>query len=260
MENNKLELSDVDRKITCRILNVNINDAIIGHDGIYFYILQNQLNGFNCDNKLGYSYSWRMNNNVTDIKFLDEDLLGKANREYPIGTKYLSAGTGSLQIVKGKFYLIGDYQITDNYGGSVYLNGKWAEIIHSKTNNMEYKITRSQMKQMYDAACEDWRPKIIEYTKYHFSPLYDEGTLPDTVVKELYSQATPQQKKLLDSIFPDYSKVVIIPKGEKAWVRSKGTEWFLRYSDGTGGFYNCQKKEGYISVWDEVLPFNKRPL
>ena len=56
-----------------------------------------------------------------------------AEEKYPIGTKYFSVPDSYREQVKGTFkYYIDEDNLTDGYGGSVYCQGKWAEIIPSK--------------------------------------------------------------------------------------------------------------------------------
>lgn len=64
----------------------------------------------------------------------DEELLKKAIRDYPVGTKYLSAYSGSESINTTNSFIIGDDSISID-GFDVYFNGKWAKIINSPKQN-----------------------------------------------------------------------------------------------------------------------------
>lgn len=72
-----------------------------------------------------------------DIFELDyTKLLEEVHKRYPIGTKYISISPDTLGIkstVRGRFMCVsttkGLVKITDGYWGSVYYDGKWAEIV-----------------------------------------------------------------------------------------------------------------------------------
>lgn len=74
--------------------------------------------------------NYKQRKKVEYIDIIKDYLLLKAKQRYPIGTKYISAFNGDKCIVKEHL----DYyynQITDGCGGSVYYDGKWAEIIEN---------------------------------------------------------------------------------------------------------------------------------
>lgn len=69
-----------------------------------------------------------------------EELLEKATKDYPIGTRYESANPESpgTHTVQSTFMSISN-RITDNRGGSVYCNGKWAKIV-SKGASYKFNV------------------------------------------------------------------------------------------------------------------------
>ena len=55
--------------ITCKIEGTKIDDAKLHLEYGFWHVCQNIKNGLGCDNKLGYKYSWIVNDcNVTDIQ------------------------------------------------------------------------------------------------------------------------------------------------------------------------------------------------
>lgn len=85
---------------------------------------------------------------------LEHELVEKAKEKYPIGTEYINS-YGKNCTVQGilKYYYSseGNY-ITDGWGGSVYKNGVWAEIIKEETKfevGKWYYITAYKEKYEY---------------------------------------------------------------------------------------------------------------
>lgn len=112
--------------------------------------------------------------------------------------------SGTRAYTKGKTYICNDMGFLPDEEGDEY---------HSWTNDaipkyfklietMNYKVTRQQMKEIYDIACSTWKPKIKALTEKYIGALDDEGELPEEVVKEMKSAATTEQKPLIDRIFP----------------------------------------------------------
>jgi hypothetical protein len=62
---------------------------------------------------------------------VEEALLSYAKEKYPIGTKYVGIGCNSRENeVKGELHYYSEpNKITDGWGGAVYCEGRWAEII-----------------------------------------------------------------------------------------------------------------------------------
>jgi len=54
------------KHITCKIENTVISDARIVFEEDNYYIVQNLKNGSDCNEKLGYKYSWVVSDGSTD--------------------------------------------------------------------------------------------------------------------------------------------------------------------------------------------------
>lgn len=79
-------------------------------------------------------------------------LLEKAEKDYPIGTKYKGIYYGNVVIRKGDFNYYdtsnkprGGIMITDGYGDSVYYKGKWGEIITENKNMTKDKKLEEEL-------------------------------------------------------------------------------------------------------------------
>lgn len=163
------------------------------------------------------------------------------------------------------------YKLSEIDGYWEGLDKKPHLIIHSvndflKTNktimeNKTFKITRQQLEEIHNIACNDWKIRIVDITDSVLGKFKNEGVLNYDIVKKMFKAATQKQLPTLQRIFPDYQEQEFIPKGELAWVRSNDLmEWCVRFSDGKGCFYKDQKKEGDVSSWKQVRKFNDNPL
>ena len=122
-----------------------------------------------------------------------------------------------------------------------------------------YKITRAQLRQIHDIACETWKTKLYDLADRVFGRFNDEGELNEVKVREMFEAATAEQLPVLKSIFPTFI-ITRIPEGKLAWVKNNyDHEWVVRVSNGKGGFYDAQKFDGVASRWSEVLPFDQIP-
>ena len=70
-----------------------------------------------------------------------QELLEEAKRRYPVGTKYKSVPEGHMAIVRGDFIYLSN-AITDGWGGVVYHNEQWAEIIPEEKAPTKEEIER----------------------------------------------------------------------------------------------------------------------
>lgn len=70
------------------------------------------------------------------------------------------------------------------------------------TNMKKYKVTRAQMKDIYNMACSGWQPKIEKLVKDYGDIFYDEVDLPEEEVEKMFRAATPEQLPTLKEIFP----------------------------------------------------------
>lgn len=73
-------------------------------------------------------------------KSSEQDILEQCNKKYPIGTKYKCPNSNTITEVKGKFFKgsTGN-KFTDGYGGYVYYEGKFAEIVEEESKFEEGK-------------------------------------------------------------------------------------------------------------------------
>ena len=134
-----------------------------------------------------------------------------------------------------------------------------------KTNktmeNRTFEVTRAQLKKIHDIACYDWKNKISKLTTETIDTFSEKGVLTYQQVKEMFDAANTDQTKVLKEIFPNYQEQEFIPNGELAWVRDGNyDEWYVRFSDGKGGFYQYQQKKGFAIKWRQVRKFSDNPL
>lgn len=86
--------------------------------------------------------------NVTDSTDLPtqkafEFMLSYAEETYPKGTRYIDKEDDEVCEVNGEFIIIrDDFMITDGYGGCVYYNGNWAEIVEKPKQEPKQEIKR----------------------------------------------------------------------------------------------------------------------
>jgi len=78
-------------------------------------------------------YSWRGYIRHATKDEIESHLKKICDEKYPVGTKYKSLVYGDFAQVKGifRYFIEGDY-MTDGFGGCVYDNGKFAEILPDK--------------------------------------------------------------------------------------------------------------------------------
>ena len=69
---------------------------------------------------------------------------------------------------------------------------------------MTYRITKAQLKEIYDIACSTWKAKIKVYAAQ--DPFADSITFSKKQVAEMFVAATKEQLPVLKSIFKDYNK------------------------------------------------------
>ncbi len=108
----------------------------------------------------------------------ENNLLEEAKLKYPKGTKYINASLPAKECsIEGelKLHVLGQinnpYQITDGYGGAVFYNNKWAEIIDPKAELLK------KAKELFPIG-----------TVYNNSNLFEgKNSLPKTIVKEDYN-------------------------------------------------------------------------
>ena len=64
-----------------------------------------------------------------------------------------------------------------------------------------HHVTRKQLAEIYDIACDDWKEKISKITQDTLGSFKEEGELDDRIVKKMFDAATPKQKPTLEKIF-----------------------------------------------------------
>lgn len=73
------------------------------------------------------------------MEYTKEELLAKAKRDYPIGTKFNSAYSGDsylIDVFRPRWY--NDHTIIIGSKGAVYNNGKWATIISTPETKIHF--------------------------------------------------------------------------------------------------------------------------
>lgn len=76
-----------------------------------------------------------------------------------------------------------------------------------KVEDKSYRVTRSQMKQIYDIACSTWKPKIVGMMVEYGDPFSEEIILPGNQVTEMFKASLSYQEDVLYEVFPDYYRV-----------------------------------------------------
>jgi hypothetical protein len=95
-------------------------------------------------------------------------------------------------------------EITLNNDGVWFTEGELSLIEETTT----YKVTREQLKEIYDIACNRWKEKIAGITNNYLGAFKNEGILPESIVNEMRDAATKDQKPTIDRIFPKPKKLV----------------------------------------------------
>lgn len=148
---------------------------------------------------------------IVNPEFKKEQLLARATKEYPIGTNYVSASKPHTKAIVGSYFVAsgiegGEYHITDGFGGSVYYDGKWADIIPKSNGTFESLV--SQAKKDYPIGTEY---KHIKYDTIHIVKdelKYRESTknITDGNGGSVYDNGVWAQK-LPDSL-PEYGECI----------------------------------------------------
>lgn len=108
-----------------------------------------------------------------------------------------------------------------------------------KVEDKSYRVTRSQMKQIYDIACSTWKPKIKDMIVEYGDPFSEEIILPGNQVTEMFIASLSYQEDVLYEVFPDYCRVPKNPFKEDLTVSDvnkinqilfKGDEYIIELS------------------------------
>lgn len=88
-------------------------------------------------------------------------LIEQATQKYPNGTEFRSAATGRIHIASGVLQTLKSLNrkytnITDEVGGSVYYDGKWAEIISAPEVFVDIKRVKFHAMSDFIIAKDKW--------------------------------------------------------------------------------------------------------
>lgn len=125
-------------------------------------------------------------------------------------------------------------------------------LVELKTNKVMaekfYPVTRSEMAQIHDVACTEWKEKI-RMMMVELGMLFDSvGTIPEWFVVEMFDAADESQKKILREVFPTFRRTPknllegISRDDMYKYVRQFSTEMF-------GSNMHCQ----VASSWAEEI-------
>ena len=85
MKITKLTQDLIGKEISCTINGVEINEARIQYDIIRFYICQNQKEGLECSDRLGFQFSWGISDGNNPImNEVSNIVLRNPKQEYEI--------------------------------------------------------------------------------------------------------------------------------------------------------------------------------
>lgn len=115
-----------------------------------------------------------------------------------------------------------------------------------------YKVTRGQMKEIWEAIEPAYQEYFIDVMKGRFGHFNNEGELYKGDVESL-CEAAP--KELLQKIFPEY---FYIPEGEPVLARDNLGSWVIGVSDGKGKAY-VTFNYNHAQSYDQIIPFTKNP-
>lgn len=80
---------------------------------------------------------------------------------------------------------------------------------HVKSGNLKtYEVTRKQLQTIYPNVCKDWQSKINKVASEN--PLNDVFEVEEYLIEEAYDQATGDQIKWLDKVFPEFRPELVI--------------------------------------------------
>lgn len=74
----------------------------------------------------------------------------------------------------------------------------------TKETMKTFKVTRQNLKNIYDVACQDWKTRIDKLTTEYLGNFKESGELPESLVREMFGAANDNQKKTLKHVFPEF--------------------------------------------------------
>lgn len=122
-----------------------------------------------------------------------------------------------------------------------------------------YKVTRQQMKEIWEAAPnEKMRNDIRKDAEKMFTNVFAEQTeITHGDVASLLRCLNIPYPDAIKSIWPEY---FFIPEGEPVLVRRNDCEvWRIYISDGAGGVYIDSYIKAGSCTWKFIIPFTKNP-
>jgi len=152
----------------------------------------------------------------------EETLLEKAQRLYPVGTKFRTSKTGVLRTVASTITVYAESPLIlaceteESYRLSeVYTEGRWGEIItetETKTDTVmstTQTATRAQLKSIHSKVCSKWQSQIEETIKLDM--FADSFEIPNGLITQAFDEADKEQTALLLEIFtkPDNGYVTL---------------------------------------------------
>jgi len=81
--------------------------------------------------------------------------------------------------------------------------GNYRSFSNDKTG---FKITRSQLKEIYSIACPIWKEKLHNLSIELFGAFGESSELSYWHVKEMFDSSNKSQLKVLSNIFPNFNK------------------------------------------------------
>lgn len=87
---------------------------------------------------------------------------------------------------------------------------EWDELVNGKQNKIT--VTKEQLKEIHDVACDSWKSKIEKYTLRN--PFGNTIEFKQIEINEMFEAATATQKPVLVSIFGEQTKVIDLSTGK----------------------------------------------
>lgn len=120
----------------------------------------------------------------------------------------------------------------------------------------KFKITRNQMKELYESI-PTWQDKIYEWGNEIFFPFETEAQVGETFIQNLLHVSKGLADDLIKSIFPSY---FYIPEGEPVLCRDYDDQkWTIGISNGNGGAYTTMGEPGGTFEYKQIIPYTKQP-
>ncbi|GAB3013642.1 hypothetical protein GCM10027051_16160 [Niabella terrae] len=126
--------------------------------------------------------------------------------------------------------------------------------------NKDRVITWSQAQNIIAAACNSWKPRLIDMWCYDIA-LKKDIQISDSFYKKMRNACTPDQHMLFDEIFGREQLECPYKEGELIFVKSTTLrEWMLRYAngeinpDGCVKVYYDQAKAGNTNTYKDHAP------